>query len=192
MTHLATRRSVRLLAAVAALSTLTALGGCGKAGGADDDGAAPAAAASSAPATPDGASAPAGTTDTPPAAVTVDACTLVTKQEAEKLAGTRLEDPLEKPEDRDTCTYTGPVTGPTAQVEVYVGDGAKKFLDIDRELGHELTPISGAGDEAYAEDGTVFVSKGGVWACVRLVRSEDPATYRKALEAVARTAAGRL
>ncbi|MEV4656999.1 hypothetical protein [Micromonospora sp. NPDC049301] len=192
MTHLATgrRRRGQILAAAAAVLTLTAVGGCGT----DDGPAAPVAGAGpSVAATGQGDPSAAASAEESPAAPAVDACALVTKTEAEKLAGTPLEDPLEKAAaDRDTCTYTGPVTGPTAQVEVYVGDGAKKFLDIDRELGHKLTPISGAGDEAYAEDGTVFVSKAGVWACVRLVRSEDPATYRSALEAVARTAAGRL
>ncbi|MFF5180173.1 hypothetical protein ACFY2Q_19290 [Micromonospora sp. NPDC000316] len=192
MTHLGTgmRRRVHLLAAVAAASTLAALGGCGMVGG-NDNGGTPAAGPSAA-ATPGGDPAAVPSAEAPPAATKIDACTLVTKGEAEKLAGTPLQDPLEKPGDRDTCTYTGPVTGPTAQVEVYVGDGAKKFLDIDRELGHTFTPISGAGDEAYAEDGTVFVNKGGVWACVRLVRTDDPATYRAALENAARTVAGRL
>ncbi|SIM79849.1 DUF3558 domain-containing protein [Micromonospora cremea] len=190
MTHLGTGQ--RWGVAAATILTLTALAGCGMIGG-DDAGDTPAAGAGkSVAATPDDDPSVAASAEAPPAAAAVDACALVTRQEAEKLAGTRLEDPLEKPTDRDTCTYTGPVTGPTAQVEVYVGDGAKKFLDIDRELGHKMTPISGVGDEAYAEDGTVFVSKGGVWACVRLVRSEDPALYRAGLEAVARTAAGRL
>ncbi|MEU5903388.1 hypothetical protein ABZ780_03315 [Micromonospora sp. NPDC047467] len=194
MTHLGTgrRRRVQLLAAAAAVSTLTALGGCGMIGGKDDDGTPAAGAGQSGAATPEGDPAAPPSAEAPPAAAKVDACALVTKGDAEKLAGTPLQDPLEKPEDRDSCTYTGPATGPTAQVEVYVGDGAKKFLDIDRELGHKLTPISGVGDESYAEDGTVFVSKGGVWVCVRLVRLEDPATYRAALETAARTVAGRL
>ncbi|MFG1955263.1 hypothetical protein [Micromonospora sp. NPDC048830] len=113
----------------------------------------------------------------------------MSKQEAEKLAGTELEDPVAV---RESCTYTGPVTGPTAQVEVFVGDGAKKIYDVDRDLGHEFTPIAGAGDEAYAEDGAVFVSKGGVWVSIRLVRTDDPATYRKPLADLARTVAGRL
>ncbi|MET7876263.1 hypothetical protein [Micromonospora profundi] len=194
MTHLGpgTRLRVQLLAAVAAVSTLTALGGCGMLGGTDDGGNPAAGAEQSVAATPEGDPVVAASPEAPPSATKIDACALVTKGEAEKLAGTPLQDPLEKPEDRDTCTYTGAPSGPTAQVEVYVGDGAKKFLDIDRELGHKFTAISGAGDEAYAEDGTVFVSKGGVWACIRLVRSEDPATYRTALETAARTAAGRL
>ncbi|MET8311280.1 DUF3558 family protein [Micromonospora sp. NPDC005173] len=181
----------RLIAPVWCSLLLIPLVACG---GADDGPAAPVAdAGQSVTATPDGDPSAAAPAEESPAAPAVDACALVSKQEAEKLAGTPLQDPLEKPApDRDTCTYTGPVSGPTAQVEVFVGPGAKKFLDIERELGHELTPISGAGDEAYAEDGTVFVSKGGVWVSIRLVRTDDPARYRAALETLARTTAGRL
>ncbi|MEU1242477.1 DUF3558 family protein [Micromonospora parva] len=193
MTHLAPvwRRAGRAVAA--AVLALAGLGGCALFGGTGGDGDDPAAGVQpTAAATSDGEpSVP--PEQVAPATTAVDACTLLTRQEAEKLAGTRLAEPAEPPApDRSSCTYTGPSTGPTAQVEVYLGDGAKKFLDIDRELGHKLTPISGVGDESYAEDGTVFVSKGGLWACVRLVRTEDPAVYRKALESAAATVAGRL
>ncbi|MEU5963931.1 hypothetical protein ABZ777_22245 [Micromonospora parva] len=189
MTHLAPvwRRAAGAVAA--AVLALAGLGGCALFGGTDDPaaGGQPTVAAIS-----DGE--PSVTPEqVAPAVAAVDACTLLTRPEAEKLAGTRLAEPAEPPApDRSSCTYTGPSTGPTAQVEVYVGDGAKKFLDIDRELGHKLTPITGVGDESYAEDGTVFVNKGGLWACVRLVRTEDPAVYRKALESAAATVAGRL
>ncbi|MET8348630.1 hypothetical protein [Micromonospora sp. NPDC005206] len=184
----------RLIAPLWCSLLLLPLVACGPddAGGADPAG--PVAGAEPSIATTVDGDPPAATPDEEsPAASTVDACALVSKKDAEELAGTPLDDPLEKPApDRDTCTYTGPVSGPTAQVEVFVGPGAKKFLDIERELGHELTPVSGAGDEAYAEDGTVFFSKGGVWVSIRLVRTDDPAKYRTALAAVARTAAGRL
>ncbi|MEV0805294.1 hypothetical protein [Micromonospora sp. NPDC050200] len=183
------RRNGPVLAAVAAVLTVTALGGCGLigVGGTSDGGDAP-AAGGGATSTPGGDPLPTATAEAS-AAPTLDACSLVSKQEAEKVAGTPLEDPVAV---RETCTYTGPVTGPTAQVEVFVGDGAKKFLDIERELGHELSSITGAGDEAYAEDGTVFVNKGGVWVSIRLVRTDDPARYRKPLADLARTVAGRL
>lgn len=126
----------------------------------------------------------------PPAKTSVDACSLVTKQEAEALAGTPLDDAQPV---RDTCTYTGPTSGPTAQVEVFVGDGAKKFLDIDRDaLGHQFTTLTGVGDEAYLEDGAVFISRSGTWVSIRLVRLNDPADNRKPLEDLARTVAGRL
>ncbi|MEW2382092.1 hypothetical protein AB0873_08360 [Micromonospora sp. NPDC047707] len=123
------------------------------------------------------------------AAAGPDACALVSKQEAEQLAGTKLEDAVPV---RETCTYTGPVTGPTAQVEVFVGDGAKKFLDVERSLGHELRPLSGVADEAYVSAEAAFVNRAGRWVAVRLVRLNDPAENRAPLERVARTVAGRI
>ncbi|MDG4786739.1 hypothetical protein O7626_12490 [Micromonospora sp. WMMD1102] len=162
--------------------------GCGRFGGdgppATDPGAAPPAVGGAAPGTEPTDTAPAA-----PAAGPLDACALVTRAEAEKLAGTPLEDAVPV---RETCTYTGPVTGPTAQVEVYVGDGAKKFLDIERELGHEIWPLPGVGDEAYAEDGAVFVQKGGRWVAVKLVLLADPKESREPLEQVAGTVASRM
>jgi hypothetical protein len=76
------------------------------------------------------------------------------------------------------------------QVEVYVGDGAKKILDIDRELEHEIWPLSGIADEAYAEDGAVFLNKSGQWVAIRLVSLNDPKESRKPLEDLARKVAG--
>ncbi|MGS2615266.1 hypothetical protein ACVCAH_12185 [Micromonospora sp. LZ34] len=124
-----------------------------------------------------------------PAASAPDPCALLSRREAEQLAGTPLEDARPV---RETCTYNGPVSGPTAQVEVFVGGGAKKFLDIERDLGHELRPLAGVGDEAYASHEAVFVNGSGVWVSVRLVRLNDPAENRAPLEKVARTVAGRL
>jgi len=172
----------RLIAPTLALAFLVPVAACG--GGAAPT---PAPPPPPAPATADAAEeAP---SPTAAAAADVDPCALVTKAEAEKLAGTPLEDGVPV---RETCTYSGPVTGPTAQVEVYVGDGAKKMLDIDRDLGHAFEEVSGAGDEAYVEDGAVFVNKGGTWVAIRLVRLDDPAKYREPLADVARTVAGRL
>ncbi|WBB68523.1 DUF3558 family protein [Micromonospora sp. WMMD812] len=188
MRRLATRRSRRALAALAAVLAVATLGGCGS----SDDGDSPAAGdgqtVADAP-TPGGDPLPEATSAEPSAAPAVDPCALVPKPEAEKVAGTPLEDAVASPE---SCSYTGPVTGPTAQLEVYVGDGAKKILDIDRELKHEFTPIPGAGDEAYAEEGAVFVNKGGVWVAIRLVRTDDPVKYRKPLADLAVAVAGRL
>ncbi|MEQ4300125.1 hypothetical protein ABNF97_01820 [Plantactinospora sp. B6F1] len=171
------------------LVTLTALAlalptGCGRFGGDP-----PVAAPQDAPPAATGADPVTEPTSAPPAAASLDACALVTRAEAEKLAGTPLEDAVPV---RETCSYTGPVTGPTAQVEIYVGDGAKKFLDIERELDHEIWPLPGIGDEAYAEDGAVFVHKGGQWVAVKLVLLNDPKESRKPLEEVARTVAGRM
>ncbi len=135
-----------------------------------------------APGAPAAASNPAGTTpgepQTGPAVDDIDPCALVTKEEATVLAGTPVDPAVRV---RETCTYTAPVTGPTGQVEVYVGDGAKKQLDIDRDLGHEFVPVPGAGDEGWYEDGSAFVRKGNIWVSVRLVRLNDPAENKKPL-----------
>ncbi|MFY1696771.1 hypothetical protein [Solwaraspora sp. WMMA2101] len=123
------------------------------------------------------------------ASADVDPCALLTKQEAEQLAGTALDEPLPV---RETCTFTGPTSGPLAQVEVFVGPGAKKILDINRELGHEFRELPGIGDEAYAEDDAAYVQKSGQWVCLRLVLLSDPAEHRQRLEDAARLIAGRL
>ncbi|MFS8477992.1 MAG: DUF3558 family protein [Micromonosporaceae bacterium] len=183
----ARRRALPGLAPLAGLALVgvVALAGCGKAespatttGG--DQGVTADAGGDESPTS-------AGATENP-GAPEVDPCALVTKQEAEALAGTPLEDAVASP---GRCAYTGPVTGPTAQVEVYVGPGAKKQLDIDRELGKELRPLPGIGDEAYIEDFTVFFVKSGLWVSIRLVRLEDPTAYDQPLRDLAQTAAGR-
>jgi hypothetical protein len=172
---------VALLGGLSVLATVGVLG-CGRSGN-------PTAAADDKPAVTVTKDAASDQTTAAPTRAAVDPCVLVSKQEAEQLAGTPLDDA--KP-IRETCTYTGPVTGPTAQVEIGLGDGAKKFLDIDRELGHDLKPLPGIGDETWIEDGTVFVSKSGLWVSIHLVRLDDPAVYRKPLEDLARKVAGRI
>ncbi len=119
------------------------------------------------------------TTTTTTAPAELDACALVSKEEAEAVVGTPLEEPVEAPE---ACTYAGPVTGPTAQFEVFVGDGAFKFLEIDRdELGHEFEEIPGTGDEALLEDGSLFIRKGEQWVALRVVLLEELSVYRQQL-----------
>jgi hypothetical protein len=119
----------------------------------------------------------------------VDPCQLVGKADAEKLVGTRLDPPVR---GQHSCTYTGPVTGPTAQVEVYVGLGAKKQLDIEHTLGHELHALAGVGDEAWISDTGVYLRSGQLWVSVLVVLLEEPSQYAKRLGDVARIAAGRL
>ncbi|MEU5723646.1 hypothetical protein [Micromonospora sp. NPDC047738] len=158
-------------------------------GGSDDKPAAggkPAPTTAAEPAT--GENSPAGE-ESSPASALPDACTLVSKADAEKLAGTPVDDAVAV---RESCTYTAPVTGPTAQVEVYVGDGAKKYLDIERDLGHEVRPLSGVADEAHLTLEAFFIRKADVWVAVRLVRLNDPAENRKPLEGLARVVAGRM
>ncbi|QXE36993.1 hypothetical protein KQY30_25045 [Streptomyces sp. GMY02] len=120
---------------------------------------------------------------------TGDPCAIVTQAEAEKLADSKLNPakPL-----AETCTYTGLASGPSAQVEVFIADTARNYLDAERGIGHDLSPLSGIGEEAYLEDGSVFFRTSEQWFSIRLVRSVPPEETRKPLEDLARTVAGRL
>jgi hypothetical protein len=108
------------------------------------------------------AAAPATAAKTATAAAALpDPCTVVTLDDAIALAGTRLQ--------------------PTAQVEYYFGDGAKKFLDVDRRLDHKFETLTGVGDEAYLEDFNLFFRVGTRWNAIRLVRLDEFAAYRAPL-----------
>jgi len=138
------------------------------------------------------AATPAGTPSATAQPQTLEVCKLVPLGDAEALARTPLDPGVEAPSHSPGCTYTGPVSGPVAQVEIYVGDGAKKFYDIDRELGHAFTPLTGIGDEAFAEENALFFRKAGTWVAIRLVLLNDPAENRDPLKALATKIAGRL
>jgi hypothetical protein len=166
----------------AACLVVLAAAGCAKSG-------APASAAQPKPSAPAATTSGSADPGDDAAKLAPDPCALVTKKEAEKIAGTALADPVHI---RDTCTYTGPVTGPTAQVEVFVGDGAKKFLDVERTLGHDVKPLAAVGDEAYTEDYAVFLRKGTTWVSIHLVRLEDPAAYLKPMQDQAAIVASRI
>lgn len=119
----------------------------------------------------------------PTAAALPDPCSLLTGPQAQALAGTKLNPPVEAGAVgmRTLCQRTGPTTGPTAQVEIIVGDGAKKTLDIETGvLHHTVATLTGIGDEAHQEDGYVFVRVGSLWAEINLVLlDEDLPTQRK-------------
>lgn len=179
-------RSRRLVALALTATLLTASAGCG-----DDE---PPAAGGAPPGAGAPVAEPTGEAPAEPSAGPVDdaapqACTLVSKADAERLAGTALDEPVVAGQ---SCTYTGPVTGPTAQVEVFVGEGAKKYLDIERQLGHEIRELAGTADEALLTAEAFFLRKGELWVAVRLVRLNDPQENRAPLERLARTVAGRM
>jgi hypothetical protein len=179
------RHTVRLLGAVAVVGLATA--GCSAA---VTGRAFPAGGGATAAAAPD-----AGAGESPAAAAQPDACALLTVDEAKELTRTELGPGSGAGVENGAatlCQFVAPPTGPVAQVEVFVGDGAEKILDIDRRLEHVITPLPGTGDEAYEEDGQVFLRKGTVWASVRLVRLNDPAENREPLRKAATLMAGRM
>lgn len=144
-------------------------------------------ASRSAPAVPPSSSAPA--LSVPPKASDVDPCSLVTKAEADKISGVTLQAPSRV---EQTCTFASPTSGSPGQLEVYVGDGAKKFYDIDRvDLGHKFQTVPNVADEAHVEDGAIFFRSGGIWIGLRLLRLDEVDT-RPLLGQLARIAVGRI
>ncbi len=169
----------RTMLVVLSLFAAVALAGCGGAEKKSADPPAPSAAS-----TPDGQEQPSAS----PSPADIDPCSLVTKTEADKIAGVTLRPPVRA---MQTCTFATPTSGPTRQLEVFLGDGVKKFLDIDRQLGHEFRTVTGLGDEAYAETGVIFFRMGVLWVSLRLLRL-DTVDTGPPLEALARTVAGRI
>ncbi len=138
---------------------------------------------------------PAGKEILPPPDLTkLEPCKVLTHAEAEKLAQTPLDKgvvgaDLESP----SCTYNGPTTGPSAQVGLVVGPGAKKYFEIDKSLG-KRPRLEGLADEAYtyAESYRVYFRKDSTWVVMSLVRLEDHPYYMKTLVSLAHTVAARL
>jgi hypothetical protein len=124
-------------------------------------------------------------------------CQLVSKAEAEVLADRDLQAGVASGDEKGVptlCQYTAPPDTPgVAQVTIGVGDGALKFLQIDRDtLGHPFTRPAGIGDEAWQEDGHIFVRKGSVWVSVELVTLDADPSIPDRLQDVARIIVGRL
>jgi hypothetical protein len=120
------------------------------------------------------------------------ACSLLTPAEAQALASTPLN-PQVQSTDKTLCQYVGPTSGPEAQVEVIVGPGALKGLQIDRDaLKHTFTAVPGIGDEAHEESDNIFIRKGTLWVQINLVLLNDPTQNRAALETAAKAIAGRM
>ncbi|MGN6608162.1 MAG: hypothetical protein ACTHMS_14260 [Jatrophihabitans sp.] len=153
------------LAATALLATTAcssdAVGGTGSGAGSPS-----AAPVSSAP-----APTPSESFEDPGTAAKSNPCSLVTQQEADAIAGTKL---MPKMRAQQLCTFATPTSGAVGQLEVYVGDGAKKYYDIDKiDLGHTFRTVPGVGDEAHLEDGAIFVKAKGTWVGLRLLRLDD-------------------
>lgn len=126
---------------------------------------------------------------------TPDPCSLLTQDEADQLAGRPLQPAVPSgPEGEPTmCQFTSDPNEPgVAQVTIQVGDGVKKYLDIDKDtLGHTFVQVEDIGDEAWLEDNAIFVRQGGLWIGISLVLLNDPAENAEPLKAAAAIAVGR-
>jgi hypothetical protein len=130
-------------------------------------------------------------TTTSTTAAALSACDVVTKEQASALMQTTLLDGIHTPNaDTDTCTYPGDPSGPTAQFEIFIGDGAKKYYDDDAVvLQHTFTDVPGIGDEAHEEDYALFFRKGTVWVVLRVTSLDDFTKFKPGLEALAKDVA---
>lgn len=138
------------------------------------------------------------TTTSPPTSASssvrdLDPCKLLTQEQANELMGRELQPalPADSGDDR-RCTYPTPTSGSVAQVELAIGPGAKKFFDIEKELGHEFTPVAGIGDEAEIESGAIFFRVGSTWAALNIVTLDDFALYQPKVEELARQIAAQM
>ena len=124
--------------------------------------------------------------------VALDACAILDHKAAQKIAQTPLETGQPGNPLSPSCLYTGPITGPLAQVQIFIGDGAKKTYDIDVQLKHVFKPVAGVGEEAYEETNAIFFRKGTTWVAIELVRLNDPSENVAPLQEVAKAAVLRL
>jgi hypothetical protein len=131
-------------------------------------------------------------TDSPTPAP-VDVCALATMTEVAAVTGGKLQDPVPEGNPVTRCVWTAPPTGPVGQLEIDLGDGAKKAYDIDLTvLHHAFTAVPGIGDEAWAEDDAIFIRKGETWLAIHLVRLNDASANAPALVTIARLVVGRI
>ena len=119
-----------------------------------------------------------------------DACAVVSKADAEKLAAKPLED---AGRGQNTCAY-GPAKGGLPKVEVYVGDAATRYLTIEQNGGRKFRTLTGVAGEVFVSDaaGLLFVKKSNQLVAVRFVTLNDEKTYRKRFEDLAGVVASRM
>jgi Protein of unknown function (DUF3558) len=119
-----------------------------------------------------------------------NACTLLPTADAETLVNNKVIAPIVvSTGDVASCTYQGDPNGPLGQVEIYVGDGAKQQLTIDRDnLKHTFTKLTGLGDEAWQEEGWIWARKGTTWISIRIVVLRDSSLYVTPLQTAMATA----
>jgi hypothetical protein len=116
-------------------------------------------------------------------------CKLLTRSEAQTLAGIKLEPPVAA---ATSCTYNPYPTGPVAQVFIFVDTSLPITLQIDRKLHHTFRRLSRLGDQALEEPGYVFVRKGSVWITLKVLAPDLWPGPRSRLERAAAIAISRV
>lgn len=125
----------------------------------------------------------------------VDPCVLVSQTQAETLLGMPLQAGVKSGTGSELmCQYTADPNGPVGAVQVAVGAGAKKTLDIDKDnLHHEFTQPAGISDETWLENGTIFFRKKSQWGEIHVVSLDAPPDQiQSGLQSLATTVAKKL
>jgi hypothetical protein len=128
------------------------------------------------------------------AAAALNSCTLLPQAKAEQLMGTKLQAGVHQATaDVDTCLYAGDPSGPTAQVQLFLGAGAKKYYDDESvTLQHQFTDVAGIGDEAHEEDFALFFRKGATWVALAVTSLDDWTIFKPRVEALAKDIAAQV
>lgn len=116
-------------------------------------------------------------------------CKLLTRSEANVLAGIKLQPPLAS---GASCTFNPYPTGPVAQVFIFVDSSLPMTVQIDRKLGHKFRSVPRLGDQALEEMGYIFVRKGTVWILLHVIAPDLWPAPRKRLERAAAIAISRV
>jgi Protein of unknown function (DUF3558) len=178
------RRCLSLLAVPLLVVVLAACGSSSKPAAAPSTTEPPTTSPASSPTTPPTTAAPAA----------LNACELVDQTQADTVMGTKMQAGQHVANtDVDSCTYAGDPAGPTAQFEVFIGLGAKKFYDDDLNvLQHTFVDVPGVGDESHEEDFNLFFRKGTTWVALRLTSLDEWTVFKPRVEALAKDVASKL
>ena len=124
----------------------------------------------------------------------IDPCDLVTREEAEAIVRASLLDARANNvgSDRPSCTYGADPAGTTAQVQVFVGEGADSLIATHRRLGGDQIEVEELGEGAFLRHSTLHFHASGVPVVLSVVRLVDAKTLHPAMIAAARTIAQRM
>lgn len=124
----------------------------------------------------------------------IDPCALLTRDEAEAIVRARLLDARQDNlgSDRPSCTYGADPAGTTAQVQIFVGDGADSLIAVNRRLGGDNIEVEELGDGAFLRHTTLHFHVEGVPVVLSVVRLVDAKTLHPAMISAARTIAERI
>jgi hypothetical protein len=124
----------------------------------------------------------------------IDPCSLVTREEAEAIVRASLLEPRANNvgSDRPSCTYGADPAGTTAQVQVFVGEGADSLIATHRRLGGDLIEVEELGEGAFLRHSTLHFHPSGIPVVLSVVRLVDAKTLHPAMIGAARTIAQRM